>query len=280
MLDKARTSWQRLRHRPVGAEQSSLHAPSALPMRPLRVLSFNIQAGIGTRNYHQYVTRSWRHFISDSKLMPLLDDIGKVISDFDIVALQEVDAGSLRSGFINQVEYLAEQGGFEFWHKQVNRNLGRFGQFCNGLLSRYVPYQVENHRLPGLRGRGALVARFGNPKEPLIVIGLHLALTERARFWQLGYVRDLVRTYEHVIVMGDMNCGAECLVDTPLRDTHLQPAATALNTFPAWAPARNIDHILVSPSLRVEHVQVLDCTLSDHRPIAMDVILPNSALAV
>ncbi|HET8706660.1 MAG TPA: hypothetical protein VFM46_10195, partial [Pseudomonadales bacterium] len=125
MLDKARTSFERMRKRPVGAVQSSLHAPSALPRRALRVLSFNIQAGIGTRGYHQYVTRSWRHLISDRTLRPLLNEIGGVIADFDIVALQEVDAGSLRSGFINQVEYLAEQGGFEFWHKQVNRNFGR-----------------------------------------------------------------------------------------------------------------------------------------------------------
>ncbi len=279
MLDKARLSWERLRRPPGSAIQSSQHAPSELPNRPLRVLSFNIQAGIGTRSYHQYVTRSWRHFVSDRKLMPLLNDIGEVISDFDIVALQEVDAGSLRSGFVNQVEFLAKRAGFEFWHKQVNRDFGRLGQFCNGLLSRFVPYSIEDHRLPGLRGRGAVVARFGNPKEPLIVVGLHLALTERARFWQLGYVRDLVRTHEHVIVMGDMNCRADALVDTPLRDTHLKPAATPLNTFPAWAPNRNIDHILVSPSLRIERVEVLDCNLSDHRPIAMDVILPASALS-
>lgn len=280
MLDKARLSWERLRRPPGSTMQSSQHSPSALPDRALRVLSFNIQAGIGTRSYHQYVTRSWRHLVSDRKLMPLLNEIGTIISDFDIIALQEVDAGSLRSGFVNQVEYLAKQGNFDFWHKQVNRDFGRLGQFCNGLLSRFVPYSVEDHRLPGLRGRGAVVARFGNPKEPLIVVGLHLALTERARFWQLGYVRDLVRTHEHVIVMGDMNCRADALVDTPLRDTHLKPAATLLNTFPAWAPNRNIDHILVSPSLRIERVEVLDCNLSDHRPIAMDVILPASALSL
>jgi endonuclease/exonuclease/phosphatase family metal-dependent hydrolase len=49
-----------------------------------------------------------------------------------------------------------------------------------------------------------------------------------------------------------------------------------LHTFPRWRPARNIDHILVSPTLEVENVGVLNHPISDHLPIAMDVVLPPS----
>jgi endonuclease/exonuclease/phosphatase family metal-dependent hydrolase len=51
----------------------------------------------------------------------------------------------------------------------------------------------------------------------------------------------------------------------PLQDLH---------TFPSWRPLRNIDHILVSPSLQVDEIKVLNYPLSDHLPISMTVRLP------
>jgi endonuclease/exonuclease/phosphatase family metal-dependent hydrolase len=37
---------------------------------------------------------------------------------------------------------------------------------------------------------------------------------------------------------------------------------------------RNLDHILVSPSLGVPHTRVLDYPFSDHLPIEVEVQLP------
>jgi hypothetical protein len=48
-----------------------------------------------------------------------------------------------------------------------------------------------------------------------------------------------------------------------------------LLTFPSWRPDRQLDHILVSPSIMVERVEVLDHIYSDHLPIAMEVRLPE-----
>ena len=48
-----------------------------------------------------------------------------------------------------------------------------------------------------------------------------------------------------------------------------------LPTFPSWQPQRAIDHILVSPGLEVRSAEVLDSTLSDHRPVAMTLQLPD-----
>lgn len=243
---------------------------------PLRLLSYNIHAALGTSSFHHYVTKSWRHVIPDGRGAQRLDRIGRILAGYDLVALQEVDGGSIRSGFINQVQYFAELGGFEYWYQQLNRDLGRFGQYSNGILSRMVPFEIEDHKLPGLKGRGAIVARYGDPSSPLVVVCIHLALSERARFRQLDYLRDLIHHHEHVIVMGDLNCSAEQIVDTPLRDTHLVQVNGSHHTYPSWKPQRNIDHILVSPSLKINHVEVLDLTLSDHRPIAMEVQLPPS----
>lgn len=248
--------------------------PAAEPQQTLRLLSYNIQAAIGTRSFHHYITRSWRHVLPDWRGLQRLDRIAQVLAHYDLVSLQEVDGGSLRSGFVNQVSYLADLARFEYWYQQLNRDLGKLGQYSNGVLSRYVPYEIEDHKLPGLKGRGAIVARYGDADNSLILVNLHLALSEKARFRQLDYVRELIQHHEHVIVMGDMNCRSDQILDTPLRDTHLTQVNGEHHTYPSWRPTRNIDHILVSPSLKINHVKVLDYDYSDHRPIAMEVQLP------
>ncbi len=192
-----------------------------------------------------------------------------------MVCLQEVDGGSIRSGFINQISYLAETSGFSYWFQQLNRNLGRFGQYSNGVLSHHIPYEIEDHKLPGLKGRGAIVAKYGTPEHTLVLVGLHLALSERGRFRQLDYVREIIHQHPHVVVMGDMNCRADQISNTPLKDTALIQLPEDLHTYPSWNPTRNIDHILVTPSLKVNHVEVLDYDYSDHRPIAMEITLPS-----
>lgn len=260
----------------AGLSESAGAAVAVQPSVALRLLSYNIHAALGTSSFHHYVTKSWRHVIPDGRGVQRLERIGRILASYDLVALQEVDGGSIRSGFINQVQYFAEVGGFDYWYQQLNRDLGRFGQYSNGILSRFVPYEIEDHKLPGLKGRGAIVARYGDPASPLVVVCIHLALSERARFRQLDYLRDLIHHHEHVVVMGDLNCSAEQIVDTPLRDTHLVQVNGSHHTYPSWKPQRNIDHILVSPSLKINHVEVLDLTLSDHRPIAMEIQLPAS----
>jgi len=66
--------------------------------RRLRLLSFNIQTGITTSRYRQYVTQSWRHVLPFAQRSGNLDTIANLVSDYDLVGLQEVDAGSIRSG--------------------------------------------------------------------------------------------------------------------------------------------------------------------------------------
>lgn len=259
----------------VNGVSPSLKYGAEMP-KSLRVLTYNIQAAIGTANYLHYVTRSWRHVFPGPQGVRRLEDIASVIQDYDIVALQEVDGGSLRSSFINQLAYLADICEFDYWFQQLNRNLGKLGQFSNGILSRFVPYHVEDHKLPGVKGRGAIVAHYGNPAEPLVLIAVHLALSERARYRQLEYIRELVQNHEHVVVMGDMNCRGDRILESPLRDTHLIPANRDKPTFPSWRPAHSIDHIMVSPSLTIESVDVLDHVHSDHLPVAIQITLPES----
>jgi endonuclease/exonuclease/phosphatase family metal-dependent hydrolase len=262
----------------VTPEDDHVVAPKA--SERLRLLSHNVQAGIATTRYRHYLTHSWRHVLPCPRRLDNLDRVASLFESFDIVGLQEVDAGSLRSGFINLTEYLALQARFPWWYDQTNRDLGKFAQHSLGILSRYVPSEVVELRLPGMiPGRGALAVRFGYDADSLLVVIAHLALGRRARLRQLGYLADTIHDERHVVLMGDLNCDAHSLeMNWLLTRTQLRVPAQSLLTFPSWRPQRHLDHILVSPTLTVHDVRVINLPISDHLPIATEVILPATLL--
>jgi len=260
------------------ANRNVLCSPDAsiLDAQRIRLLSFNIQVGISTSAYRHYVTRSWKHLLPHKERYRNLEKIGFLLGDYDIVALQEADGGSLRSGNINQVQQLAQLGNFPYWYQQRNRDLGPFAQHSNGLLTRFAPQRLEDHPLPGPAGRGAILAQIGEGKDAIAVVSMHLALGARARNRQLGYIREMVSDYEHVVLMGDMNTQAEnLLINTPLSDLNLR-APQICATFPSWKPQRCIDHILISSELEIDNMSVLPIPISDHLPVAMDIIRPGA----
>ena len=244
--------------------------------RDLKLLSFNIQTGVDTRDFHEYVTKSWKHLLPLKERISNLNRIASLIEGYDLVGLQEVDSGSLRTGFLDQTEYLAHRGRFPYWYRQVNRSLGKIAQHSNGVLSRIRPHSVDEHKLPGLRGRGAMLVELSTNREPLLICIMHLALGKRARRLQLGYIGELVSEYSQLVVMGDFNCGSDSreLLDL-VENTHLRLPSCDLNTFPSWRPNRKYDHILISESLKLNNTQVLEHTHSDHLPISVEIGLPD-----
>lgn len=259
------------------ANRNALCTPDVLPRHEqrIRLLSFNIQVGISTSAYRHYVTRSWKHLIPHQERYRNLEKIGFLLGDYDIVALQEADGGSLRSGNINQVQQLAQLGNFPYWYQQRNRNLGPFAQHSNGLLTRMQPQKLEDHPLPGPAGRGAILAQIGEDDNAIAVVSMHLALGTRARTRQLDYIREIVSDYKHIILMGDMNTHAEkLLINSPLSSLNLR-APQVCATFPSWNPQRCLDHILISSELEIANMSVLPVPISDHLPVSMDIILPT-----
>lgn len=261
------------------ANHNALCSPEVVPRtdQRIRLLSFNIQVGITTSAYRHYVTRSWKHLIPHQERYRNLEKIGFMLSDYDIVALQEADGGSLRSGNINQVQQLAQLGNFPYWYQQRNRNLGPFAQHSNGLLTRFEPQRLEDHPLPGPAGRGAILAQIGDGDDAIAVVSMHLALGARARARQLDYVREIVSDYQHIVLMGDMNTHAEkLLVNSPLSSLNLR-APQVCATFPSWNPQRCLDHILISSELDIANMAVVPMPISDHLPVSMDIIVPQAA---
>jgi len=69
------------------------------------------------QRYSDYVTRSVNAVLPGRNKMANLDALAELLSGFDVIGLQEADAGSLRSGFLNQTRYLAETSGMPFWSR-------------------------------------------------------------------------------------------------------------------------------------------------------------------
>lgn len=266
----------------VGSQQSHpddlLETPYLESVPSVRLLTFNIQVGIATSSYRHYLTKSWQHVLPHRRRQENLDKIAAFLNDFDMVALQEVDGGSLRSGFINQVEYLANEAGFPYWYQQLNRNFGPVAKHSNGLLSRYRPIKVEEYSLPSLiPGRGVIVAQYGKKEDPLVLVIMHLSLIDSAQRMQLKFVRDLIEEFNHVVLMGDMNTHAEKLLhDSPLQGAGLVALPGVSHTFPSWRPEKALDHILISRNLLVKRAEVITFPVSDHLPIALEFSLPES----
>ena len=259
--------------------EEAIRAADVAPLggrNALKLLSFNIQTGVDTQDFHEYVTKSWKQLLPLKERISNLNRIAQLVQSYDLVGLQEVDSGSLRTGFLDQTEYLANRARFPYWYRQVNRSLGKIAQHSNGVLSRIRPHCIDEHKLPGLRGRGAMLVEFTTNREPLLVCIMHLALGKRARRLQLSYISELVSEYSQLVVMGDFNCGTDSgelheLVD----NTHLQLPTEDLKTFPSWRPNRKYDHILISDSLKLQKTHVLEHTHSDHLPICVEIDLPR-----
>lgn len=245
----------------------------------LRMLSLNIQVGLETRHYRQYVTKAWRHLVPTRGAYANLERIAALAANYDVVALQEADAGSLRTARINQVAHLARLSGLPYWHAAVTRDFGPFAQHCLGILSRWPLRQPQYHALPGmLPGRGALEVGIQLPgHEPLRIIVAHLALSRRARASQLHFLANLAQGECDSLILGDFNCEQREL------DEHAGIQAAGLRsvhagaTFPSWAPTRALDHLLLSPRLVAHNIEVLPLRLSDHLPLSSEIKLPISS---
>lgn len=271
-ISAAAISADRLDSDKVGAPDGAVNDPSRL-----RLLSYNVQTGIATGSFSSYLTHSWKHIFPHGERIANLNDIASLIRNYDVVGLQEVDAGSLRSGFINQTEYLALKAGFPVWHDRTNRSLGKLAQHSMGILSRYQAETVTNHKLPGLiPGRGVMILSFGKGKNVLTLVMMHMALGRRARKRQFEFISVLVEDCPNVILMGDFNCEPDSEEMRWLTsNTKLSVPVEGLNTFPSWNPLRQLDHFLVTPSIEIEAIEVLNYPLSDHLPISMTIRLPD-----
>jgi len=245
----------------------------------LRLASFNIQAGIGTRRMRHMLTYSFRYVLPHRQAIANLDRIADELQGFDWVGLQEADCGSFRSNQIQQAQYIAFRADIPYCLTQITRDIGSIASIGLGLLSRFPCIHIEKHRLPGSRhGRGLLETVFHIGGKDLAVFVTHLSLKQSSRVRQLHHIAKCMQGHQHAILMGDLNCepdSSEFLTFVDEAGLNTPPASPA--TFPSWQPQRRIDHILTRGDARIISLQTIAFVGSDHLPVVAEISFPAHA---
>jgi endonuclease/exonuclease/phosphatase family metal-dependent hydrolase len=224
----------------------------------IAVLSWNVHRGVGL----------------DGALD--LERIARVVrgSGADLIALQEIDVGTLRSGGVDQASELARLTGLHVAFGEAMPWDG--GSYGEALLSRWPILETHVHALPHTGGREprcALEVRVQTPSGRLRFVGTHLDHTSDPadRIAQAGALDALFTDELPTVLAGDFNDepGAESLARFADRWADVL-GPQARDTFPADAPEKAIDHVFVRPWGRWRRLSaaVLDeRTASDHRPV-------------
>lgn len=262
---------------PHAAENKSVLFPGT----PLRLLSYNIHIGAQPAGYGHYLTRAWRHALPGTGMHETLDAIGDVMRGYDFVAVQEADAGSLRTRFVNQMEYLARRAGFDHVDLVVNRDLRPVARHAMGFLSRHKPVAVVKHRLPGrIPGRSVLEVDLGPEAGELSLLLTHLSLGPFDRHQQLDYISGLVKPARPTVLLGDLNCEPDILrAHQALGGSGLCVPPETPATFPSWRPKLRLDHILGSKRVAIRRLEALPSLLSDHLALAAEIAIGADASA-
>ena len=233
----------------------------------MKLLTWNIQAGIGTGRYRDYLLHAHRQVIHTRSKTLALRNIAREIAPYDVVCLQEIDLGGRRAGYCSQVDAIAAQSGHAHLAVQQNRIIPGISRHGNAIFSRFPLRLVQDMKLPGrVAGRGCLIVDVDGPV-PLRVACLHLSLGAPAQQVQLAAIAEALRDATAWVAMGDFNCGADsaamagfCAISggtLPL---------VSPGTFPSWQPRQDYDHIVSSVPLT--HYRTEPARLSDHLPVS------------
>jgi len=247
-----------------------------------RLLTYNVHRCIG----------------SDRVLSP--ERIASVIAEVepDIVLLQELDVGRLRTGGIDQAHLIARELGMQMhFHAALHVLEERYG---DAVLTARPSRLIRAGHLPGmasrpkLEPRGALWAAIDLDGADLQVLTTHFGYLPEENLAQteallgpdwLGHPACT----DPAIVAGDFNIvpwsrGYRRL-SARLRDAQVaagRPMPQA--TYPARWPFLRIDHLFVSPSIRVLRTEALRSAqtriASDHLPLVLDFEIAASAAAM
>lgn len=193
----------------------------------------------------------------------------------DLVALQEVDDRTQRTGKVDQAMELGRLTGMHvrFAH-QLDFEGGRYGQ---AILSRFPCSDLTVHWLPGVPDRerriaGSVTVDLDGEKLTFVTTHLHHNNTPLRE----GQAERLNQLFGNelsapVIVAGDLNATPDSRAMAILKERFEVPTSMQeLLTYPAGKPERQLDYILFQPSDRFTAVSIEvppEAAASDHRPV-------------
>lgn len=195
----------------------------------------------------------------------------------DLVALQEVDVFTGRSGNIDQAKMLAEQ--LEMHHyfgKAIDHDGGEYGV---AILSRFPISEEQTHALPTQKGTGGeprvlATVKVELPNGNSIRFGsthLDAQSEDINRLLQIKAIGEITSQETlPIIIAGDFNAPPESEVISIL-DQHFQRSCRkCAPTIPVINPTKAIDFIAFSPQASFEiqtHEVIPETYASDHLPV-------------
>ncbi|HLZ75179.1 endonuclease/exonuclease/phosphatase family protein [Phenylobacterium sp.] len=220
-------------------------------------------------------------------------DVGRIAQvlaalEPDIVALQELDVGRARTGRVDQAHEIARRLDMAcHFNAALTVEEERYG---DAILTRYPERLVQLGPLPGhpaipqLEPRGALWVEVEIAGATVQIVNTHLGLVPKEQQIQAAHLAGPAWLgHPHCkgpqILLGDFNATATSVVyRTFLKRLSaartLAKVKTPTATFPSPLPVLRIDHLFVSPEIRVADVfapfSPLTRVASDHLPLVMD----------
>jgi len=261
------------------AKVTTVRRSKSTESRRLRLMTYNVHGCVGM----------------DGKLSP--ERIARVIAEHapDVVALQELDVGRSRSGWIDQAQSIAHYLEMEFhFHPALSVEEELYG---DAVLSTLPLRLIRADKLPEPSGlgqlepRGALWVAVEMGGAEVQIINTHLGLLPGER-------RVQVEALLGGDWIGGMNCASprilcgdfNALPSSPVYrrlSANLRDAQTMIQeqrprkTYFGRYPTARIDHVFVGPGIEVLGVEVprahMARVASDHLPLVVDLLVSEIA---
>ena len=183
----------------------------------------------------------------------------------DVVALQELDSMTGRSGHRDQLDELASLTGYHpIFGAAIDFDGGQYGV---GILSHEIPLSIRRIPLPGEEPRVLLVVEL----EDYVIACTHLDLDEAQRLASVPLIVEEAQQWQKpFLLVGDWN-------DTPdselleVMTQHFTVLSGDEATYPADEPTECIDYVGVfnGRAEAIESHVIDEPKASDHRPLVI-----------
>src|SRR5260370_16732324 len=249
-------------------------APRVDTIGPVRVLIYNIPYAPGTGPAFHLPVPGAGYLRSSRQVLSQITEFIKR-EDRDVFGLIEVDTGAIRTGMVNQADFIA-------------RYLGRYstfeGKYGVSSVNQMVPIvrKQANAFLAAPRVRGERFHYFDTGIKRLIIelelddiaiFLVHLSLKFRHRQYQLRYLYDLGRkTTNPLIVARPFNpyCAHHELYLFTQAAGLTSANPHGLPSYPSRSPRKELDFILHSCRFEANRFDIPDVQFSDHLPLICD----------
>lgn len=185
----------------------------------------------------------------------------------DVIAIQELDSMTGRSGHRDQLGELAIRTGYhQVFGAAIDFDGGQYGV---GILTREMPLSTKRIPLPGEEPRVLLVAEL----EDFVIACTHLDLEEVQRLASVPLIVDEAQRWQKPFLLaGDWNDVPDSeLLEVMTR--HFTVLTGDEATYPADEPTECIDYIAVfnGRAEAIESHVIDEPAASDHRPLVVRV---------